>query len=159
MVLPLLEAEVVGPGWLTAEQFFPGYGAAQLLPGPLFAFGAYLGALLGPDAPIRTGLLCMVALFLPGWLVVLGALPSWLYLRSQPSARAVLVGCNAAVVGILLVSLGGALALHGERGILAGMMAVLGAVSLQRFGVPVWLVALSLIAIETALQGLSSTGL
>ena len=102
VVLPLLQAEVVNPGWMTNDTFLAGYGAAQEVPGPLFTFAAYLGAVVGP-AP--NGLLgasiCLIAVFLPGFLLLLGALPFWDSFRKRPTAQAAMRGANAAVVGIL----------------------------------------------------------
>jgi chromate transporter len=102
VVLPLLQAEVVGPGWITNEEFVAGYGAAQAVPGPLFTFAAYIGALING----WTGaLLTLVAIFLPSFLLVIGALPFWDTLRSKRSFQSALSGINAAVVGLLLAAL------------------------------------------------------
>lgn len=102
VVLPLLQAEVVAPGWVTNETFLAGYGLAQAVPGPLFTFAAYLGAVTGP-APngIVGATIALVAIFLPGLLLVYGTLPFWDALRMRPSAQATMRGANAAVVGIL----------------------------------------------------------
>ncbi len=102
VVLPLLEAEVVGPGWLNHDQFLAGYGAAQALPGPLFAFSAYLGSVsnLGPGGAVG-GVVALMAVFSPGLLLVLGVWPFWQRLRAIRSAQAALAGANAAVVGVL----------------------------------------------------------
>jgi chromate transporter len=106
VVLPLLQAEVVGPGWVTNEQFVAGYGAAQAVPGPLFTFSAYLGAVMGSEPSGWTGaLLALVAIFLPSFLLITGALPFWDVLRSIPAFQSVLKGINAAVVGLLLSAL------------------------------------------------------
>ncbi|GIW08129.1 MAG: chromate transporter [Dehalococcoidia bacterium] len=106
VVLPLLEAEVVSPGWLTQEQFLAGYGAAQALPGPLFTFAAYVGAARSsPPNGIAGGLLALVAIFLPAALLIVGALPFWEALRTRPGLRSALNGINASVVGILLAAL------------------------------------------------------
>jgi chromate transporter len=106
VVLPLLQAEVVGPGWVTNEQFVAGYGAAQAVPGPLFTFSAYLGAVMGPEPNGWPGaLLALVAIFLPSFLLVTGALPFWDTLRSAPIFQSALKGINAAVVGLLLTAL------------------------------------------------------
>jgi chromate transporter len=106
VVLPLLQAEVVPPGWVTNEAFLAGYGAAQAVPGPLFTFAAYLGAVMGPPPNGWVGaVLCLVAVFLPSFLLVIGALPFWEDLRSRPAAQAALKGVNAAVVGLLLAAL------------------------------------------------------
>ncbi|MGZ8424523.1 MAG: chromate efflux transporter [Candidatus Binatia bacterium] len=106
VVLPLLQTEVVGPGWITNEQFVAGYGATQAVPGPLFTFSAYLGAVMGPEPNGWTGaFLALVAIFLPSFLLVVGALPFWDSLRSAPVFQSALKGINAAVVGLLLTAL------------------------------------------------------
>ena len=106
VVLPLLQAEVVGPGWVTNEQFVAGYGAAQAVPGPLFTFAAYLGAVMGTEPNGWTGAsLTLVAIFLPSFLLVTGSLPFWDLLRSVPVFQSALKSVNAAVVGLLLTAL------------------------------------------------------
>jgi chromate transporter len=106
VVLPLLQAEVVNPGWVTNEQFVAGYGAAQAVPGPLFTFSAYLGTVMGPEPNGWPGaLLALVAIFLPSFLLITGALPFWDLLRSVPVFQSALKGINAAVVGLLLAAL------------------------------------------------------
>jgi chromate transporter len=106
VVLPLLQAEVVPSGWLTTEQFVAGYGAAQAVPGPLFTFAAYLGAVMQPEPNGWTGAaLALVAIFLPSFLLVIGALPLWGAVRARPGFQAALRGINAAVVGLLLAAL------------------------------------------------------
>jgi chromate transporter len=106
VVLPLLQAEVVEPGWVTNQQFVAGYGAAQAVPGPLFTFSAYLGTVMGPEPNGLPGaLLTLLAIFLPSFLLVTGALPFWDLLRSVPVFQSALKGINAAVVGLLLAAL------------------------------------------------------
>lgn len=106
VVLPLLQAEVVPPGWVTNDAFLAGYGAAQAVPGPLFTFAAYLGAVMGPEPNGWAGAaICLVAVFLPSFLLIVGALPFWQQLRTRPDAQAALRGVNAAVVGLLLAAL------------------------------------------------------
>lgn len=106
VVLPLLQAEVVPPGWVTNDAFLAGYGAAQAVPGPLFTFAAYLGAFMGPEPNGWVGAaLCLVAIFLPSFLLVIGTMPFWEGLRRTPMAQAALKGVNAAVVGLLLAAL------------------------------------------------------
>jgi chromate transporter len=106
VVLPLLQAEVVGPGWVTNEQFVAGYGATQAVPGPLFTFSAYLGAVMGPEPNGWAGaMLALFAIFLPSFLLIAGALPFWDMLRSVPAFQSALKGINAAVVGLLLTAL------------------------------------------------------
>jgi chromate transporter len=106
VVLPLLQAEVVPPGWVSNDVFLAGYGAAQAVPGPLFTFAAFLGAAMGPQPNGWAGaVLCLVAVFLPSFLLIVGALPFWNLLRTRPTAQAALKGVNAAVVGLLLAAL------------------------------------------------------
>jgi chromate transporter len=106
VVLPLLQASVVPPGWVGNDAFLAGYGAAQAVPGPLFTFAAYLGAVMQPPPDGWSGaVLCLLAIFLPSFLLVIGALPFWEELRRRPSAQAALRGVNAAVVGLLLAAL------------------------------------------------------
>jgi chromate transporter len=106
VVLPLLQAEVVPPGWVSTEQFVAGYGAAQAVPGPLFTFAAYLGAVMRPvGGGVVGAALALVAVFAPSFLLVVGALPLWDSLRPRPSFQAALRGINAAVVGLLLAAL------------------------------------------------------
>ena len=106
VVLPLLQASVVPPGWVTNDVFLAGYGAAQAVPGPLFTFSAYLGAVMGPPPNGWAGaILCLVAIFLPAFLLVIGPLPFWDELRARPWAQSAFRGVNAAVVGLLLAAL------------------------------------------------------
>jgi len=106
VVLPLLQAAVVPPGWVSNDAFLAGYGAAQAVPGPLFTFSAYLGTVMGPAPNGWQGaILCLVAMFLPAFLLVIGPLPFWDGLRRRPWAQAALRGVNAAVVGLLLAAL------------------------------------------------------
>lgn len=106
VVLPLLESEVVEPGWIDEETFIAGYGAAQAVPGPVFTFSSYLGAAMGPEPNgIPGSLLALTALFLPSFLIVVATMPSFGALRADGNVRSVLRGVNAAVVGILLATL------------------------------------------------------
>jgi chromate transporter len=106
VVLPLLQASVVPPGWVDNDAFLAGYGAAQAVPGPLFTFAAYLGAAMKPEPNGWIGAaICLAAVFLPSFLLVFGALPFWEDLRKRPAAQAALRGVNAAVVGLLLAAL------------------------------------------------------
>jgi len=106
VVLPLLQAAVVPPGWIGNDAFLAGYGAAQAVPGPLFTFAAYLGTAMGPTpSGWQGGVLCLAAIFLPSFLLVIGALPFWDALRGRAGAQAALQGVNAAVVGLLLAAL------------------------------------------------------
>lgn len=106
VVLPLLQAEVVPPGWVSNESFLAGYGAAQAVPGPLFTFAAFLGASMSqPPTGWLGAMVCLVAIFLPSFLLVVGALPYWERLRRSTRTRAALAGVNAGVVGLLLAAL------------------------------------------------------
>lgn len=102
VVLPLLQAEVVEPNWVSSEAFLAGYGLAQAVPGPLFTLAAYLGAATLPEPNGVSGAtIALIAVFLPGILLVYGMLPFWDQLRTKPTAQAAMRGANAAVVGIL----------------------------------------------------------
>jgi chromate transporter len=102
VVLPLLQAEVVRSGWVSEDAFLAGYGAAQAVPGPLFTFAAYLGAVMRPEPDGVVGAaIALIAVFVPGLLLVVGTLPFWDAVRRRPGAQAALRGTNAAVVGLL----------------------------------------------------------
>jgi chromate transporter len=106
VVLPLLQSEVVPPGWVTTDAFLAGYGAAQAVPGPLFTFSAFLGTVSGPAPNGWIGAaICLLAIFAPSFLLVTGALPFWDALRRLNQVRKALLGVNAAVVGLLLAAL------------------------------------------------------
>ena len=106
VVLPLLQAATVSTGWTDNNTFLAGYGAAQAVPGPLFSFAAYLGAVVQPPPHGALGAaIALLAIFLPGLLLVIGVLPFWNQLRSNDKTRAVFAGVNASVVGILLAAL------------------------------------------------------
>jgi chromate transporter len=141
VVLPLLEREVVGPGWLTADQFLAGYGAVQAVPGPLFTFSAYLGALHPGGA--SGGLVALLAVFLPALLLVLGVLPWWQTLRHQPRAQAALRGANAAVVGVLLAALIDPVGTSGLTSVATALVAAGAFAALQFTRTPVWLVVMA----------------
>ena len=102
VVLPLLEQELVPNGWISEEAFLAGYGATQAVPGPLFTFAAYLGAVM---KGWQGGLVATIAVFLPAFLLILGALPFWDALRNNPKIKGAIMGVNAAVVGILISAL------------------------------------------------------
>jgi chromate transporter len=143
VVLPLLQASVVPPGWVTNDVFLAGYGAAQAVPGPLFTFAAYLGAVMGPEPNgIAGAALCLIAVFLPSFLLVVGALPFWDSLRRHPGAQSALRGVNAAVVGLLLAALYDPV---WSAGVLAGKDFALAAIAfllLFMWQTPPWLVVL-----------------
>ncbi|MFP3729172.1 chromate transporter [Priestia filamentosa] len=99
VVLPLLQKEFVPTGWLSQDSFLAGYGATQAVPGPLFTFAAYIGAVINGW---KGGLIATIAIFLPAFLLILGTLPFWDKLRRNPKIKGALIGVNAAVVGILI---------------------------------------------------------
>ena len=102
VVLPLLDQAVVEPGWVGQEEFLAGYGLVQAMPGPLFTFSAYLGAIQGPEPNGLAGAsLALVAIFLPSFLLLAGLLPGWSLVRTAPIVRGAIVGVGAAVVGLL----------------------------------------------------------
>lgn len=102
VVLPLLERELVPNGWLTEQAFLAGYGATQAVPGPLFTFAAYLGTVMNGWIG---GIVATIAIFLPAFLLILGALPFWDQLRTNPKVTGAIMGVNAAVIGILISAL------------------------------------------------------
>lgn len=106
VVLPLLQDSVVSTGWVAPEQFLSGYGASQAIPGPMFAFSAYLGAILSPlENPYLMAATALVFIFLPGGLLVAGVLPFWGAVSRHPTAGRAIAGANAAVVGLLAAAL------------------------------------------------------
>lgn len=106
VVLPLLQAAVVPTHWVSNETFFAGYGMAQAVPGPLFTLAAFLGASLArPPTGWGGASICLIAIFLPSFLFIFGALPFWEDLRRSVHTQAALAGVNAAVVGLLLAAL------------------------------------------------------
>ena len=151
VVLPLLEAEVVAPGWVTPDAFLAGYGATQAVPGPLFTFSAYLGAVSTVGLPaMLAAALTLGAIFLPSFLLVAGALPFWATLRAQPAAQSVLRGVNAGVVGLLLAALYSPVFTAGVHspGDFAFMLGAFALLDTLRW--PVWLV----VALAAALGSL-----
>jgi chromate transporter len=151
VVLPLLQAEVVPPGWVSNDAFLAGYGAAQAMPGPLFTFAAYLGAAMTlPPNGWAGGLICLAGIFAPSFLLVIGALPFWEALRRRGGVQSALKGVNAAVVGLLLAALYTPVwtsAIHGPIDFAIGLLAFL---ALMFWKVPPWLVVLSGAAMAAA---------
>lgn len=153
VVLPLLEAELVPAGWVGADQFLAGYGAAQALPGPLFSFAAYLGVVAQAPLPaLLVGLICLLAIFLPGFLLVVGFVPFWARLRKRRLPQAALSGVNAAVVGILAAALYDPVALGAVRE--AGDLLLIGAglMLLMGFRFPPWAIVLVLVLAGIAVE-------
>jgi chromate transporter len=141
VVLPLLQAEIVPPGWVSNDAFLAGYGAAQAVPGPLFTFAAYLGAVMRPEPDGVIGAaICLIAVFLPGLLLVVGTLPFWNALRRRPAAQAALRGTNAAVVGLLGAALYHPLWTSAILGPRDFALALTGFVLLTAWQTPPWLV-------------------
>ena len=105
VVLPLLREAFVTPGWVSDDAFLAGYGAAQAVPGPLFTFAAYLGAVVSPSHGLAGAALGLIAIFLPGVLILMGTLPFWESFRKRADAQAIMRGVNAAVVGLLAAAL------------------------------------------------------
>ena len=143
VVLPLLQATVVSPGWLTVNEFLAGYGAAQAVPGPIFSLAAYLGTVLGPTPNGWQGaLFCLSAIYLPSFLLLIGILAFWATLRSHPRMEKVQLGINAAVVGILLAALYNPIwksAVNDSRSFILAMAAF---TCLKYWQVPSWLVVI-----------------
>jgi len=140
VVLPLLQAEVVPAGWVTKNEFLAGYGAAQAVPGPLFTFAAYLGAVIGGWG---TAALCLIAVFLPSFLLVFGALPFWEALRCRAWSQSALMGVNAAVVGLLLAALYDPVFTAGITSVRDFSIGVAAFVALFLWKAPPWLVVLA----------------
>ena len=144
VVLPLLQVEMVPRGWVSNDTFLAGYGAAQAMPGPLFTFSAYLGTVIGPAPHGWLGaLICLVAIFLPSFLLLIAALPYWETLRRMPAVQSALRGVNAAVVGILLAALYNPVwtsAIFSPRDFAIGITAFL---ALAIWAVPPWLVVIA----------------
>ena len=143
VVLPLLQAEVVTPGWLSEDLFLAGYGAAQAVPGPLFTLSAFLGAAMtpGPGGMIG-GLWCLAAIFLPSFLLVIGILPFWDTLRGNRSVRRLLYGINAGVVGLLAAALIHPVFTSAIHGVIGLLLAGVSLWLLARRNLPAWLVVL-----------------
>jgi chromate transporter len=153
VVLPLLERAVVARGWVDQAAFLSGYGAAQALPGPLFTFAAYLGAVIRPTpSPVTLGALALVAIFLPGLLLIAALLPFWNELRQRRRMQSCLAGVNAAVVGVLLAAFIRPVwssAVHSPFD-LAVALAALGL--LVRYKLPPWLVVVCVALLSALAQ-------
>lgn len=145
VVLPLLEAETVASGWVSRDAFLAGYGAAQAVPGPLFTFAAYLGAagIMTPNG-VGGAAIALVAIFLPGFLLLVGALPFWDALRRLKLAQAGMRGANAAVVGILGAALYDPVWTSAVLAPLDFVLALAGFVALVAWKAPPWTVVLAL---------------
>lgn len=145
VVLPLLQAEVVVPGWMSASDFLAGYGAAQAVPGPLFTFSAFLGAAMdvGPGGWLG-GMGCLFAIFLPSFLLVVGVLPFWVQVRRHALIQSALAGVNGAVVGLLLAALYDPLWTSSVRDWRDVALVLAAVAALMWAKLPPWLVVLAL---------------
>jgi chromate transporter len=148
VVLPLLRDAFVTPGWVSDNTFLAGYAAAQAVPGPLFTVAAYLGAVVGPPPHGLAGAsLGLIAIFLPGMLILLGTLPFWNSLRTRTGARAAMRGVNAAVVGLLAAALYNPVWTSSVRNARDLAVAVVGFVLLTVWRTsPLWVVLLGALA-------------
>lgn len=144
VVLPLLQAEVIPAGWLSNDTFLAGYGATQAVPGPLFTFAAFLGSSMNqtPSGWLG-GMICLIAIFAPSFLLVMGALPFWEGLRQNLRTRAALSGINAAVVGLLLAALYQPVWTSGILDAKDFGLALVALVALMFWKLPAWLVVMS----------------
>ena len=155
VVLPLLQAEVVAPGWASHDEFLVGYGAVQAAPGPLFTFAAFLGAVVGPQPNGPAGAaIALVGVFLPGFLILLAALPFWDALRLKPAAQAALRGANAAVVGILAAALYDPVWTSAVLSPVDFAIAAAGLVALVAWKAPPWTVVVGITAAAVAASSL-----
>lgn len=153
VVLPLLQAQVVTPGWVSNETFLAGYGLVQAVPGPLFTFAAYLGAVMGPAPNALAGaMIALIGVFLPGLLLVYGTLPFWGALRLRPIAQAAMRGANAAVVGILGAALYSPVWTSAVLAPPDFALALAGFLLLTVWKAPPWIVVALLAAAGTVLQ-------
>lgn len=147
VVLPLLQSEVVPPGWVDRDAFLAGYGAAQAVPGPLFTFSAYLGAVMEePVGGIGGAAIALVGIFLPSFLLVIGILPFWDGLRRRQGVQSALAGVNAAVVGVLLAALYDPVITSAIHGPLDVGLALAAFGALMFWKVPPWIVVLAMAA-------------
>lgn len=154
VVLPLLQTAVVDPQWVSAEHFIAGYGAAQAIPGPLFTFAAYLGAVMPSFVHPAIGVpLALLMIFLPGILLLIAVLPYWQRLRGAPHAQALMRGTNAAVVGLLAAALIHPIASSALISIPAIIMALIGFLLLTVWRAPAWAVVMVLVAASLIIGG------
>ncbi len=140
VMLPLLQAELVPDGWLSNDLFLAGYGATQAVPGPLFTFAAFLGTAM---AGWLVGLLCLVAIFAPSFLLLVGVLPFWARLRIRPRLQAAMAGVNAGVVGLLLATLYHPVGTSAVGNLLDFALVLLALLALMAGKLPPWLVVVT----------------
>ncbi len=149
VVLPLLQAEVVPTGWVSKDLFLAGYGLANAVPGPLFTFSAYLGAVssVGPNGWIGA-FICLVAVFLPSFFLVIGILPFWEKIRVVPKIRQAMLGLNAAVVGILFAAFCHPVWISAIFSLKDFGLAIVGFLLLEFVKLPSWAVVLMTVAVS-----------
>ncbi|WP_425402013.1 chromate transporter [Hahella ganghwensis] len=135
VVLPLLQ-QTVGDA-LTHDQFLTGYAAAQAVPGPMFSLAAYLGAEVIPDMAFAGALIAILAIFLPGFLLVVGLYGAWEKLATRPKVAGAVMGINAAVVGLLLAALYAPVFVSAVKGPMDMALVILGFFLLHRVKVPI----------------------
>jgi chromate transporter len=155
VVLPLLEEAVVKPGWISTDEFLAGYGAAQAVPGPMFTLAAYLGARLpGAEGGIVGATVALIAIFLPGFLLIAGVLPLWRAIAAHPIAARAIAGVNAAVVGLLSAALYDPVWTSAVRGAPDVAIALVGFTLLAAWRISALLVVLWCVAASVAAAAL-----
>ena len=142
VVLPLLQSQVVPPGWIDNDTFLAGYAAAQVVPGPLFTFAAFLGAVIPLPGGAMGAAVALLGIFAPAFLLVIGALPFWQGALQRPALRAAIAGVNAGVVGVLLAALITPVATSALGSIADAVLAIASLAVLISGRAPVWVVAL-----------------
>ena len=143
VVLPLLQTQVVPPGWVDDGTFLAGYAVAQAVPGPLFTFAAFLGAVIPLPGGVTGAIIALLGIFAPAFLLVIGALPFWHGALQLPALRSASAGVNAGVVGVLLAALITPVATSAIGSIADGLLALAALAALVRSRMPVWAVALA----------------
>lgn len=141
VVLPLLQAQVVPPGWIDNDTFLAGYALAQVVPGPLFTFAAFLGASIPLPGGVPGAIVALLGIFAPAFLLIIGALPFWHGALQRPPLRSAVAGVNAGVVGVLLAALVTPVATSALGSIADGVLALGALAALLSGRVPVWTVA------------------
>jgi chromate transporter len=152
VVLPLLQAQLVPSGWIDNDMFLAGYGAAQVVPGPLFTFAAFLGAAIPLPGGLTGAGVALLGIFSPAFLLVLGALPFWQGALQRPALRSAVAGVNAGVVGVLLAALITPVATSALGSVADGLLAAAALAMLLSGRVPVWVVALACAAVGALLH-------
>ncbi|MBU1309801.1 MAG: chromate efflux transporter [Gammaproteobacteria bacterium] len=153
VVLPLLQAELVPAALVNADQFMAGYAAAQAVPGPLFSFAAFVGAVAQSGiSPLHGGVLALLAIFLPSFLILSAVLPYWQRVSQQPTVRSAIAGVGAAVTGLLLATLYQPLVSSSILTPLDAALALLALIALQYLRLPPWLLVLAAVVMSSVLH-------